>query len=76
MKRLLQLIALSLFVASCSSTSTLTLSVPQPSNVYLSKEVKNVGIINRSVPNVKYNKLDVIDKITQGDVIEKVVINK
>lgn len=67
MKRLLQLIALSLFFASCSSTSTLTLSVPQPSNVYLSKEVKNVGIINRSVPNVKYNKLDAIDKILTAE---------
>jgi hypothetical protein len=67
MKRFLQLVIIGLFAASCSSTSTLTLSVPQPSNVYLSKEVKNVGIINRSVPNVNYNKLDAIDKILTAE---------
>jgi len=48
---------------SCSSTSNLTLSVPQPSNVFLSKEVQSIGIVNRSIPNVNYNKLDAIDKI-------------
>lgn len=67
MKKVLQLLLATSLLASCSPTSTLTLSVPQPSNVFLSKEVKNVGIINRSVPNVKYGKLDVIDKILTAE---------
>lgn len=67
MKKVLPFLIIALLVASCSPISTLTLSVPQPSNVYLSKEVKNIGIINRSVPNVKYSKLDVIDKILTAE---------
>ena len=67
MKKVLPFLIIALLVASCSPISTLTLSVAQPSNVYLSKEVKNIGIINRSVPNVKYSKLDVIDKILTAE---------
>lgn len=58
---------LPLLLISCSATNTLTLSVPQPSKVYLSKEVKNIGILNRSVPSVKYNKIDAIDKILTAE---------
>ena len=69
MKRIhyLSLSILTLLLGSCSATSTLTLSVPQPSNVYLSKEVKNIGIVNRSIPSIKYNSLDVIDKILTAE---------
>ena len=60
---------------SCSSTSNLTLSVPQPSNVFLSKEVQSVGIVNRSIPNVNYNKLDAIDKIRDtADAFERIFL--
>lgn len=62
MKKLL-LAIIPVFLLSCSASSTLTLSVPQPSNVYLSKEAKNIGILNRSIPAVKYNAIDAIDKI-------------
>ena len=52
---------------SCSATSTLTLSVPQPSKVNLSKNVKSIGVVNRSVPSVNYNKFDVLDKILTAE---------
>lgn len=66
MKKFIFLLFIILFYA-CSSTSNLTLSVPQPSNVYLSKEVKQIGILNRSVPNPNYSKLDVLDKILTAE---------
>ena len=55
-KYILLLFLTSLLLGSCSATSTLTLNVKQPSTVYLSKEVKNIGILNRSQPSIKYNK--------------------
>lgn len=66
MKKLL-LAIIPVFLLSCSASSTLTLSVPQPSNVYLSKEVKNIGILNRSTPSVQYNTIDAIDKILTAE---------
>ena len=57
----------SILLVSCSASSTLTLSVNQPSTVYLSKEVKNIGILNRSQPSVNYNKFDVLDKILTAE---------
>ena len=57
----------SILLGSCSASSTLTLSVKQPSTVYLSKEIKNIGLLNRSQPSVKYNKFDVLDKILTAE---------
>ncbi|MEQ3661489.1 MAG: DUF6340 family protein [Flavobacterium sp.] len=57
----------SILLVSCSASSTLTLSVNQPSTVYLSKEVKNIGILNRSQPSVNYNKFDILDKILTAE---------
>jgi len=66
-KYILLLFLTSILLGSCSATSTLTLSVKQPSTVYLSKDVKNIGILNRSQPSVKYNKFDVLDKILTAE---------
>ena len=66
-KYILLLFLTSILLASCSASSTLTLSVKQPSTVYLSKDVKNIGILNRSQPSIKYNKFDILDKILTAE---------
>lgn len=48
---------------ACSSTNHLTLSVTEPAPVYINKQVGKIGIINRSIPDKKYEALDAIDKI-------------
>ena len=39
----------------------------QPAPVYLSKNVTRIGIINRSIPDKKYEAFDVIDKILTAE---------
>lgn len=56
-----------LFFASCSSTNGLTMDAKQPAPVYLSKNVTRIGIINRSIPDKKYEAFDVIDKILTAE---------
>jgi hypothetical protein len=67
MRKIFIYILTSVLLISCSATSTLSLNVNQPSKVYLSKEVKKIGILNRSQPSVNYNKLDVLDKILTAE---------
>ena len=63
MKNLLPLIALCLGISSCSSTRWMSLSVLEPAPVTLSPNIKNIAVINRSVPDKKAKALDVIDKV-------------
>lgn len=51
----------------CSATNGLTMDATQPSPVYLNKNVKRVGIINRSIPDKKYEAFDAIDKILTAE---------
>lgn len=52
-----------LILSSCSSTNYLNLTVTEPAPVYLNKNSKKIGIINRSLPDKKYEAIDAIDKI-------------
>lgn len=68
MRKIFIYILTSVLLISCSATtSMLTLSVPQPSKVNLSKNVQSIGVVNRSVPSVNYNKFDVLDKILTAE---------
>lgn len=50
------------FLSSCSSMNSLTIPVTEPAAVYLSTNVKSVGIIDRSLPTEKNSKMDDLDK--------------
>ena len=52
-----------LILSSCSSTNYLNLTVTEPAPVYLNINSKKIGIINRSLPDKKYETIDAIDKI-------------
>ncbi|VXC00465.1 conserved exported hypothetical protein [Flavobacterium sp. 9AF] len=52
---------------SCSATNVLTLSVTEPAPVLLHKASKNIGILNRSIPDKKYEIVDAIDKILTAE---------
>lgn len=52
-----------LILSSCSATNNLTLPVTQPAPVYINKQITNIGIINRSLPDKKYEAIDAVDKI-------------
>ncbi|PLX06494.1 MAG: hypothetical protein C0596_15900 [Marinilabiliales bacterium] len=55
-------ISLMVYLSSCS-TNMLTMSVKEPALVDIPNDVKKVGIINRSLPGEKTEKLDDADKI-------------
>lgn len=59
----LLLLLLIIALQSCSSTNQLTLTVTEPAPVYINKQISKIGIINRSIPDKKYEALDAIDKI-------------
>ncbi|HEY0667083.1 MAG TPA: DUF6340 family protein, partial [Sphingobacteriaceae bacterium] len=63
MKNLLPLIVGCLVISSCSSTRWMSLSVQEPAPVTLSPHVKNIAVINRSIPDQKAKPLDIIDKV-------------
>ncbi|MCO6162431.1 DUF6340 family protein [Flavobacterium sp. NRK F7] len=54
-------------LSSCSATNGLTLSVTEPAPVLLNKESKNIGILNRSIPDKKYEIVDALDKILTAE---------
>lgn len=60
---ILLLITLTILLHSCSSTNQLTLTVTEPAPVYINKNITKIGIINRSIPDKKYEAFDAIDKI-------------
>ncbi|SEP80050.1 DUF6340 family protein [Flavobacterium urocaniciphilum] len=59
----LLLITIIILLQSCSSTNQLTLTVTEPAPVYINKNITKIGIINRSIPDKKYEAFDAIDKI-------------
>lgn len=50
-------------LSSCSTTNDLTLPVTQPAPVYINKQITKIGVINRSIPDKKYEAIDAVDKI-------------
>jgi len=61
MKRLLTLIIAALTLVSCK-TNQLYLNVTEPAPVTIAKDIKKVGVINRSMPTDETKVLDVLDK--------------
>ncbi|HOS71701.1 MAG TPA: DUF6340 family protein [Bacteroidales bacterium] len=61
MKKLLFVFIFSCVLFSCK-TSQLTLSVTEPAPVTLPREIRKVGVINRSIPTDETKLLDIIDK--------------
>lgn len=59
---IIAVISLMVYLSSCS-TNMLTMSVKEPAFVDIPNDVKTVGIINRSLPSKKTEKLDDADKI-------------
>jgi hypothetical protein len=59
-------ILLKLFV-SCSPTNGLTLPVTEPAPVLLNKQTSKIGIVNRSLPDKKYEVFDAVDKILSAE---------
>jgi hypothetical protein len=55
------LVVLCLF--SCRSTNRLTIRVAQPAPVYLSSEIKSIGIIDRSLTSEKSNPIGKIEQV-------------
>ena len=59
----ISVLLISIIFASCSSTNYLTLSVTEPAPVFLPSDIKTIGIIDRSLPSEKNEKIDKLDKI-------------
>ncbi|TVR25819.1 MAG: tetratricopeptide repeat protein [Balneolaceae bacterium] len=56
-------LAAALFTFGCSSTNTVTMSVQEPAVVPLPPTMKNVGIINRSLPEGETGVLETLDRV-------------
>lgn len=63
MKNLYLLVAISAIICSCSSTNRMSLSVLNPAPVTVPAHVKNVTVINRSLPLKENRVFDAADKI-------------
>ena len=55
------------FLGSCSSMNSLTISVTEPAPVYLAKEIKSAGIIDRSLSTENNQKMDDMDKYLSAE---------
>ena len=66
-------IIMNIIFCSCSSTNLLTISVTEPAPVYIPQNIKTVGIIDRSLPSAKNEKMDKFDKIlsVEGEHLDK-----
>jgi hypothetical protein len=60
-------LALLILFSSCGATNRLTLGITEPAIVHLHEDIKNIGIINRSLPSKGNNALDQIDKILSAE---------
>ena len=58
---------ISIILYSCSSKNSLTISVTEPAPVYIPSEIKTIGIIDRSLPSKKNEKMDKFDKILSAE---------
>lgn len=56
-----------IFLSACSSTNKMTMGITTPAKVFLSSDVKNIGIINRSIPSKENQELDKIDQILSAE---------
>ena len=72
MKKLYAITLASLTLYSCSSTNLVYISVQQPAPVTISPDIKNVGIVNRSIVTEKNKVLDMVDKVItmEGDSLD------
>lgn len=72
MKKLYAIALASLTLCSCSSTNLVYISVQQPAPVTISPDIKNVGIVNRSIIKEKNKVLDMVDKVMtmEGDSLD------
>ena len=73
MKKLFSIVVTSVALYSCSSTNLVYIRVQQPAPVTISPEIKNVGIVNRSIVSDKNKALDIIDKVltVEGDSLDR-----
>jgi tetratricopeptide (TPR) repeat protein len=60
---------------SCRSTNLVFISVLQPAPVTIPANIKNVGIVNRSIVGEKNKALDIVDKVLsmEGDSLDRQV---
>ena len=63
MKKLNPLLLATVMLCSCSSTQLVYISVKEPAPVSIPPNIKNIGVINRTIPSSKTNKvIDAVDK--------------
>ncbi|ADV51074.1 hypothetical protein Celal_3827 [Cellulophaga algicola DSM 14237] len=65
--KLLTYLSITLLMTACGSTNKMTMGVTTPAKVYLSSDVKSIGIINRSEPSKGNKGLDKIDQILSAE---------
>ncbi|MBO0593468.1 hypothetical protein I2486_18880 [Cellulophaga sp. E16_2] len=65
--KLLTYLSITLLMTACGSTNRMTMGVTTPAKVYLSSDVKSIGIINRSEPSKGNKGLDKIDQILSAE---------
>jgi tetratricopeptide (TPR) repeat protein len=75
MKKLCSFILITCSMYSCRSTNLVFISVLQPAPVTMRANIKNVGIVNRSIVNDKNKALDIVDKVLsmEGDSLDRQV---
>mgnify|MGYP003624384237 FL=1 len=59
--------SIAILVSACSATNKMTMGVTNPAKIFLSSDVKNVGIINRSMPSKGNSTLDKIDQVLSAE---------
>ncbi|MEO6962541.1 MAG: DUF6340 family protein [Puia sp.] len=63
MKKLTPLLYATFTLCSCTSTQLVYISVKEPAPVTIPSNIKNIGVINRTMPSSKSNKvIDAVDK--------------
>lgn len=65
--KIIAFLSLAVLVSACSSTKRMTMGITNPAKVFLSSDVKSVGIINRSEPSKGNVGLDKIDQILSAE---------
>ncbi|HTQ66481.1 MAG TPA: DUF6340 family protein [Puia sp.] len=63
MKNRISILLISIIFCSCSSTNLVYLSVQKPAPVTIPSYIKNVGIVNRTLPTSQTKAIDVVDKV-------------
>lgn len=61
------LLSLIMLISACSSTNRMTIGVTEPARIFLSSEIRNIGIINRSEPAKRNAGLDRIDQLLSAE---------